>query len=42
MDFGLMMGIAYPLYREEREAIANFPLIPNTRQAFFISRSNLL
>jgi len=24
MDFGLMMSIAYPLHREEREAIANF------------------
>jgi polyvinyl alcohol dehydrogenase (cytochrome) len=24
MDFGLMMNIAYPLHREEREAIANF------------------
>jgi polyvinyl alcohol dehydrogenase (cytochrome) len=24
MDFGLMMSIAYPLLREEREAIANF------------------
>src|SRR5215472_15557056 len=24
MDFGLMMSIAYPLRREEREAIANF------------------
>jgi polyvinyl alcohol dehydrogenase (cytochrome) len=24
LDFGLMMSIAYPLHREEREAIANF------------------
>src|SRR6266849_1084147 len=24
LDFGLMMNIAYPLKREEREAVANF------------------
>src|ERR1700722_2203081 len=24
LDFGLMMGVAYPLKREEREAVANY------------------
>src|SRR5713226_7980923 len=24
LDFGLMMGIAYPMKREEREAVANY------------------
>src|SRR5262245_19963923 len=24
LDFGLMMGIAYPMRRDEREAVANF------------------
>jgi polyvinyl alcohol dehydrogenase (cytochrome) len=28
LDFGLMMGIAYPLKREEREAVANYLGLP--------------
>src|SRR5690349_19143059 len=33
LDFGLMMSIAYPMKREEREAVANFLGVPGGRLA---------